>query len=131
MADHEEDESIRLLFKAGGLDVVTDAKDSFHHLTEEMKGTAIAAKTVDTTTADVMKVLNETSDVTQRLKSRIAELEGELDKLKDAFRAGLIDSESAFLERAADFESGIARHRKALALLEGEGDEGGLFQSLL
>ena len=115
MADSNE-ESLLLVFKESGVEFVKDAGKAVGDLSDQFKD-------VDKTTKQAVEVLKETSTVSQQLKDKIRDLEGELDKLKDAFRAGLIESESAFLERATDFERGIARHQKALELLEGEGGE--------
>ncbi len=119
MADIENEESLLLAFKESGVEFVEDAGRAVGKLGDQFKD-------VDKTAKQAADVLKETSNVTQGLKDKIRDLKGELENLKDAFRSGLIESEDAFIERAGDFESGIARHKKALKLLEGDDDTGGL-----
>ena len=119
MADIENEESLLLAFKESGVEFVEDAGRAVGKLGDQFKD-------VDKTAKQAADVLKETSNVTQGLKDKIRDLKGELENLKDAFRSGLIESKDAFIERAGDFESGIARHKKALKLLEGDDDTGGL-----
>src|SRR5271157_2094272 len=127
--DLNEDEQLRLLFRAGGLDVVTDAKDSFHSLTEEMQGTAKAAdkvqdatKTVDTTTEEAKRVLSETSTVVSDLQTKIASLEKKQNDLAESFRFGLIPSASDFKEQYDHLGGEISRNQSILEAATGTGD---------
>jgi len=129
MADLNEDEQIRLLFKQGGLDIVTDAKESFHNLTEEMKETAKAAdkvqeatKTVDTTVEQAKQVLADTSTVVADLKAKIASLTGQQNDLAESFRSGLIPSASQFKEQYDNLGSEISRNQSILEAATGTGD---------
>ena len=96
-SDLSEDEQLRLLFREGGIDVVTDAKDSFKNLTEEMQGTAQAAdavaestQAVDTITAQAIEVLKSQSTIVEDLKEKIRKLKAEHEDLNDAMKAGLV-----------------------------------------
>jgi hypothetical protein len=132
-SDLSEAEQLVLLFKAGGLDVVKDAKDSFAHLTEEMKGTAKAAdqvqeatKSVDTTTQQAVEILKSDSTVVEDLKQKIAELTAQQNMLRDSFVAGLIPSAHGFKETFDALGDSIADKQGILerATGEGEGESG-------
>lgn len=134
-SDMSEGEQIALLFKQGGIEVVTEAKDSFAHLTEEMKETAKAAdtvaeatktvaeatKTVDTTTQQAVEVLKSDSTVVEDLKQKIAELTAQQDVLRDSFVAGLIPSASAFKEKFDALGDSISDKQGILDRAVGEG----------
>ena len=127
-SDMSEAEQIALLFKQGGIEVVTEAKDSFAHLTEEMKETAKAAdqvqeatKAVDTTTQQAIQVLKSDSTVVEDLKQKIAELTAQQNALRDSFVAGLIPSASAFKEKFDNLGDSISDKQGILDRAVGEG----------
>jgi len=100
MADAAEDEALRLLFQEGGIEVVSEAKESFASLTEGLQETAKAAdavsestKTVDTTTQQAIQSLIDTSDVVEKLREAIISLKREREALTEKFLAGIISEE--------------------------------------
>ncbi|MGO8949903.1 MAG: hypothetical protein ACLQUY_20055 [Ktedonobacterales bacterium] len=132
-SDLSEAEQLSLLFKAGGIDVVKDAGESFHSLTEEMKGTAKAAEAVQEDTKEVdaalkqaNEVLREGSTVVADLKQKIAELTSEQDALRDSFISGLVPSASRFKEQFDALGDSIRDKQGILERATGEGEgEGG------
>ena len=128
--DMSEAEQIALLFKQGGIEVITEAKDSFAHLTEEMKETAKAAdqvqeatKSVDTTTQEAIEVLKSDSTVVDDLKQKIAELTAQQNALRDSFIAGLIPSASQFKEKFDALGDSITDKQGILDRAVGEGGD--------
>jgi hypothetical protein len=100
--------------------------ENFKEVTKELGEIRDKAKDLPSPIEQANQALLETSDVTQKLEKNIKDLEEELEKLKDSFKKGLIESEEEFLERAGDFQAEIVKHTKALELLNGEEDGGGL-----
>lgn len=131
--DMSEGEQVALFFKQAGIEIVTDAKQSFEHLTEAMKDTAKATdqveeatKSVDTTTRQVIEVLKSDSTVVEDLKQKIAELTAQQNTLRDSFVAGLIPSASQFKEDFDRLGDSIADKQGILEAATGTGaGEGG------
>src|SRR5208282_2491916 len=135
-SDLSEAEQLVLLFKAGGVDVVKDAGDSFHNLTEEMKGTAKAAEAVQSDTKEVdaaiqqaNEVLREGSTVVADLKQKIAELTSQQDALRDSFISGLIPSASRFKEQFDALGGSINETQGILDRVSGD-DQGTGFKGI-